>query len=50
MDEEDLELSDRRIMHKDTNIYDFGVFLLEMITGQLPNNVTKESLAEWVRN
>ena len=50
MGEEDLELYERRISHQDTIIYDFGVFLLEMISGRPPNSAIKEfgSLAEWV--
>ncbi|MCO5603018.1 hypothetical protein L7F22_057160 [Adiantum nelumboides] len=44
---DDLELSDRLIPHLETNIYDFGVFLLEMITGRSPHSKELGSLTEW---
>ena len=44
-DHEHLELSEKLIPHRDTNIYEFGVFLLEMVTGRFPT----VSLIEWVR-
>lgn len=46
---EDLELSDRLIPHLETNIYDFGVFLLEMVSGRPPHSKEFGSLTEWVR-
>lgn len=44
---DDLELSDRLIPHLETNIYDFGVFLLEMVSGRPPHSKEFGSLAEW---
>lgn len=47
---EDLELSDRLTPHLDTNIYDFGVLLLEMVSGRRPYSKEHGSLTEWALN
>ncbi|KAI5060887.1 hypothetical protein GOP47_0023392 [Adiantum capillus-veneris] len=44
---DDLELSDRLIPHLETNIYEFGVFLLEMMTGRSSHSKELGSLTEW---
>lgn len=44
---DDLELSDRLVPAIDTNISDFGVFLLEMVSGRPPHCKELGSLSEW---
>lgn len=44
---DDLELSDRLTPHLETNIYDFGVFLLEMVSGRSPHSKEFEALTDW---
>lgn len=44
---DDLELSDRLIPLLETNVHDFGVFLLEMVTGRSPFSKEVGSLVDW---
>ncbi|KAH7441556.1 hypothetical protein KP509_03G043500 [Ceratopteris richardii] len=44
---EELELSDRLVPQLESNIFDFGVFLLEMVTGKFAPSKEQASIREW---